>query len=139
MHYYNTSYNACPPPAWLTSDPVYDQSTGLPLSVTAGGEATPVILEEPGGVAQMGNDALFLSASLPNNTREAVPPTVNHVISVESNKQSDTVINVSVTRVSSVESNKQSDTAINVSVTRVISVESNKQSDTAINLSLIHI
>ena len=45
VDYYNTSYNACPPPAWIPSNPLYDQSTGLPPSMTAGKETTPVILE----------------------------------------------------------------------------------------------
>ena len=45
---YYMSYNACSPPAWITSNPLYDQFTGLPPSVTAGGEITPLILEEPG-------------------------------------------------------------------------------------------
>ena len=93
--YYNMSYNACPPPAWITSNPLYDQSTGLPPSVTADRETTPVILEEPGGVAQRGNDAPFPSTSPPNNTRKAFPPTDTRAIYVESNKQSDSVINVS--------------------------------------------
>ena len=96
---YYMSYNACSPPAWITSNPLYDQFTGLPPSVTAGGEITPLILEEPGGVAQRGNDAPFPSASPPNNTREAFPPTDTRVISVESNKQSDTPINVSAQEV----------------------------------------
>ena len=42
---YYMSYNACSPPAWITSNPLYDQSTGLPPSMTAGKETTPVILE----------------------------------------------------------------------------------------------
>ena len=46
-------------------------------------------------MAQRGNDAPFPSTSPPNNTREAFPPTNTRAISVESNKQSDSVINVS--------------------------------------------
>ena len=63
--------------------------------MTADRETTPVILEEPGGVAQRGNDAPFPSTSPPNNTRKAFPPTDTSAIYVESNKQSDSVINVS--------------------------------------------
>ena len=67
--------------------------------MTAGEKTTPITLEQPRVVAQRGNDAPFLSASHPNNIREAVPPTDTRVISMESNTQSVTVVNVSAQEV----------------------------------------